>query len=198
MSNKTVTTICIVFALVISSICVIHTIVTRPLADFLSILKYIAPATIFLFLSNYSAVVGYDETGKTTRYYPSAREALEGALMGALFLIPVGIVILSLYSSVVDSVSWMQAPNFNANLANAISLFVVSISGYILFLVRKRYRSMYGATEILVGLAIAANNAQSLYKKGDFDLTLILAFITAGVYLVVRGLDNFYEGRKEK
>ena len=132
--------------------------------------------------------------GKITRSYPTAREALLGALMGSIFLIPVGVVILSVYSLVVDTVAWMQAPNLNAYVVSMTSLSVVSFSGYTLFLFRQKYRSFYGATEVFIGVAIAMNNAQSLFQKGNLDLTLVFAFITAGVYLVVRGLDNIYEG----
>jgi hypothetical protein len=79
--NKILTTAYAGILLVVVSICIIHTIFTRTPADFLSILKYIAPVAIFLFISNYSAVVNTGADGKITRYYPTAREALLGALM---------------------------------------------------------------------------------------------------------------------
>jgi len=198
MLNKILTTAYAGILLVVCSICVVHTIITRTPADFLSTLKYVAPVAIFLFMSNYSAVVNTGADGKITRYYPTAREALLGALMGSAFLIPVGVVILSVYSLVVDTVDWMHSPNLNAYMVNMISSGVVLISGYSLFLFRKNYRSFYGVTEVLIGVVIAMNNAQSLFQKGNLDLTLIFAFITAGIYLVVRGLDNIHEGSIEK
>ncbi|MGE5385343.1 MAG: hypothetical protein ACM3SV_05570 [Betaproteobacteria bacterium] len=164
----------------------------------MAILKYIAPVGVFLFASNYSAEVSVGEDGKITRYYPSAREALEGALVGSVLLIPIGVVMLSLYSSTVDVAAWLQSPNLDDYVVNLISAVGVLISGHILFIFRQKYRSVYGATELLIGVAIAINNAHTLFKKGDFDLTLVFAFITAGVYLVVRGLDNIHEGSKEK
>ncbi len=194
MLNKILTKAYVGFLLVAVSICVVHAIITWAPADFLSILKYTVPVGIFLFLENYKAVVNTGVDGKITRSYPTAREALLGALMGSIFLIPVGVVILSVYSLVVDTVAWMQAPNLNAYVVSMTSLSVVSFSGYTLFLFRQKYRSFYGATEVFIGVAIAMNNAQSLFQKGNLDLTLVFAFITAGVYLVVRGLDNIYEG----
>ena len=196
--NKILTTAYAGILLVVVSICIIHTIFTRTPADFLSILKYIAPVAIFLFISNYSAVVNTGADGKITRYYPTAREALLGALMGSIFLIPVAVVILSVYSLAVDTVDWMYSPNLNTYVVNMISSGIVLISGYSLFLFRKKYRSFYGASEVLIGVVIAMNNAQSLFQKGNLDLTLVFAFITAGVYLVVRGLDNIHEGNAGK
>jgi hypothetical protein len=198
MLNKILTTAYAGILLVVGSICVIHTIITRTPADFISILKYIAPVAIFLFASNYSVVVNTGADGKITRYYPTAREALLGALMGSIFLIPIGVVILSVYSLVIDAVDWMHSPNLNSYMVNIISSSVVLVSGYSLFLFRKNYRSFYGATEVLIGVVIAMNNAQSLFQKGNLDLTLVFAFITAGIYLVVRGLDSIHEGNLSK
>lgn len=198
MLNKILSTTYATVLLVVGLICVIHTFITRTPADFLSILKYIPIVTVFLFFSNYSAVVNTGGDGKTTRYYPTAREALLGALIGSILLIPVSVVLLSAYSVAVDAVDWVHSPNLNADIVNMLSLGIVLVSGYSLFLFRKKYRSIYGSTEILIGVVIAMHNAQSLFERGNLDPTLFFAFITAGIYLVVRGLDNIYEGNKEK
>lgn len=198
MLNKILSTTYAAVLLVVGLICVTHTIITRTPADFLSALKYIPLVSIFLFFSNYSAVVNTGADGKITRYYPTAREALLGALIGSILLIPVSVIMLSLYSVAVDAVDWVHSPDLNAHIVNMLSLGIVLISGYSLFLFRKKYRSIYGATEILIGVVIAMHNAQSLFEKGNLDPTLFFAFITAGIYLVVRGLDNIHEGNKER
>ena len=198
MVIKIISRVYAVVLLVMCSLCVIHTVISRSPYDFLSILKYIAPVGVFLFISNHEADENVGVDGKIIRRYPSSREALEGAVLGSLLLIPVGVVIFSVYSSAIDFVTWIKHPNLNEYAINLISACTVLIFGHILFIFRQKYRSTYGATELLIGIAIAMNNAQSLFRKGDFDLTLVFAFITAGVYLVVRGLDNIHEGSKEK
>ncbi len=198
MLNKILSTAYAAVLLVVALICVTHTIITRTPADFLSALKYIPLVSIFLFFSNYSAVVNTGADGKITRYYPTARAALLGALIGSILLIPVSVIMLSLYSITVDAADWVHSPNLNAHIVNMLSLGIVLVSGYSLFLFRKKYRSIYGSTEILIGVVIAMHNAQSLFERGNLDPTLFFAFITAGIYLVVRGLDNIHEGNKEK
>lgn len=198
MLNKILSTTYAAVLLVVGLICVIHTFITRTPADFLSILKYIPIVTVFLFSSNYSAVVNTGADGKITRYYPTAREAFLGALIGSILLIPVSVVLLSVYSVAVDAVDWVHSPGLNAHTVDMLSLGIVLILGHSLFLFKKKYRSIYGATEILMGVAIAMHNAQLLFEKGNLETTLFFAFITAGIYLVVRGLDNIHEGNKEK
>ena len=68
------------------------------------------------------------------------------------------------------------------------------LCGSILFEFRKSLRLLYGFTEVLVGLVVAATRQTqdtSLTELGPF-----LAFLTAGVYLVVRGLDNIHHALK--
>jgi hypothetical protein len=198
MLNKILSTAYAAVLLVVALICVTHTIITRTPADFWSVLKYIPLVSIFLFFSNYSAGLNTGADGKITRCYPTAREALLGALIGSILLIPVSVIMLSLYSVTVDAVDWVHSPNLNAHIVNMLSLGIVLVSGYSLFLFRKKYRSIYGSTEILIGVVIAMHNAQSLFERGNLDPTLFFAFITAGIYLVVRGLDNIHEGNKER
>ena len=130
MLNKILSTTYATVLLVVGLICVIHTFITRTPADFLSILKYIPIVTVFLFFSNYSAVVNTGGGGKTTRYYPTAREALLGALIGSILLIPVSVVLLSAYSVAVDAVDSVHSPNLNADIVNMLSLGIVLVSGY--------------------------------------------------------------------
>jgi hypothetical protein len=62
-----------------------------------------------------------------------------------------------------------------------------------LFYFRLKLRSVYGFSEAAVGLVVAGHLAQ------DRALTIsntgfYFAVLTAGVYLVVRGLDNVHQG----
>jgi len=65
----------------------------------------------------------------------------------------------------------------------------------LLFTFRLRMRAIYGATEVAVGLVVA------LYRVGSepdgttaLSPNVLLAVVTAGIYLMVRGLDNIHVG----
>ncbi len=71
-------------------------------------------------------------------------------------------------------------------------LFVfAAFSGVALFLFRSRYRLRYGLTEVFFGVYAAAK-ASSFTQ---FDVILSTQFI-AGLYIIVRGLDNIENGLK--
>ena len=65
----------------------------------------------------------------------------------------------------------------------------------LLFPFRLRYRCLYGVSEACVGLAVAANHA---WPGAGIGAEFYLTVLTAGVYLVVRGLDNIHQGWKAK
>lgn len=65
--------------------------------------------------------------------------------------------------------------------------------GGMLFLFRQSYRALYGLTEVLAGVSVALSREHS--PDANFhESSFYLALLTAGVYLVVRGLDNIGQG----
>ncbi len=78
----------------------------------------------------------------------------------------------------------------------AITLMLFTlVTGLLLFLFRLRYRATYGFTEAIAGVCIAgykfiAEGANEALTNPNF----YLALLTAGIYLVVRGLDNIHQG----
>ncbi|MFT4195985.1 hypothetical protein [Ottowia sp.] len=78
-----------------------------------------------------------------------------------------------------------------------ISFIIIPSAALSLFALRKYRRIMYGLTEICAGLLIPAYKI--ILENGSFsEPNLYIAILTAGVYLVVRGLDNVDIGRKER
>ena len=80
---------------------------------------------------------------------------------------------------------------FGIAACSAIILFI----GIALFWVRGRYPIIYGTTEVVVGV-IAAVNA---FARADFVMSIdpnITIQILGGIYIIVRGLDNFGKGLK--
>ncbi|MBS0445099.1 MAG: hypothetical protein JSR59_04015 [Proteobacteria bacterium] len=67
--------------------------------------------------------------------------------------------------------------------------------GLCLFVLRLRVRCIYGLVEVGVGVIIANDHGHLL--RWDTALTergLYITFLTAAVYLIVRGLDNIHQG----
>ena len=78
-----------------------------------------------------------------------------------------------------------------------IATVVTGITGLLFFYFRLRQRFLYGLTEALVGVSIAAHRISN--EPGDglpSETGFYIAVLTAGVYLVVRGLDNMHQAIK--
>ena len=76
-------------------------------------------------------------------------------------------------------------------------VLATGVLGGALFYFRLRLRSVYGFTEIVIGLVIAGQKMAeylSLNTWPKVDSDLFLTLLTAGVYLVVRGMDNVHQG----
>jgi hypothetical protein len=71
-----------------------------------------------------------------------------------------------------------------------IAVLVTVFAGIALFYFRLRWRSLYGITETVVGVLIASYRINT---RGEFT-ELVLAVLTASIYLIVRGLDNVHQG----
>jgi hypothetical protein len=87
----------------------------------------------------------------------------------------------------------------SSDLSRPTSLTLVAlvtfIVGITLFVLRLRWRCLYGISEALVGIVVAS---QRYYTDALLAATptpsVALAILTAGVYLVVRGADNIHQG----
>ena len=72
------------------------------------------------------------------------------------------------------------------------------IAGVVLFIFRFFARAVYGASEALVGIVVGGGRA---FQEGHWPtdgIAFHLALLTAGAYLVVRGLDNIYQGTRDE
>lgn len=77
-------------------------------------------------------------------------------------------------------------------IATALATFCV---GSMLYVIRYKLRCLFGLSEILVGISIAAYKVSTSIELNS-DLFLLL--LTAGVYIVVRGFDNFQQGLEKE
>ena len=72
----------------------------------------------------------------------------------------------------------------------------VLLAGMLLFLLRTARRRLYSILEIAFGVFASVYAANQLYDSPDQDSRLRAVFATvAGVYIIVRGLDNWQQSR---
>jgi hypothetical protein len=91
----------------------------------------------------------------------------------------------------------MQGGGATRMLMIAATGSVTALLGAAFFMFRLKQRLLYGLTEALAGIAVAAHRVSLERDAGlPTDTGFYFAVLTAGVYLVVRGLDNMHQGLK--
>jgi hypothetical protein len=166
----------------------VHTIRTRSADDFWwhSLTTGAAIGSIFLVVF---AVIWFKRGLKV-----SLTEAL-----ASVFAVPAGLMLLGMVyyavgASAKDLFLWARDPSTLSWRAVAASLLVLA-TGSLLFYFRLHYRSLYGATEALVGVLVAMQRVLSTPGGSPrLDVDLFLPLLTASIYLVVRGFDNVHQG----
>lgn len=104
-------------------------------------------------------------------------------------------IIKNVYSSFLWLYKWLQSPVFDKKVFGVLVTFLALIAGVILFYFRLKIRAVYGITEVIVGLLVSTLRASTdISSQTITDGNYYLAILTAGVYLVVRGLDNVHQG----
>jgi hypothetical protein len=141
------------------------------------------------------AVLGvFYEWLKSEKKMPT-RKDIYTAFTFPVVLFIVAAVYYSIGVTVLDFGLWaFKFWSFQVGVILATVFFTLFIGGG-LFWFRLRYRCMYGLSETLVGVAVAGLRISQPGSLGTFqDPNFYLAMLTAGVYLVVRGLDNMHQG----
>ena len=105
--------------------------------------------------------------------------------------------ISGLFGGVRLVIDWAIDPKTGRFPALVLCVPLTLSAGLILFAIRLHVRTVYGVTEVTVGLVVAL--WQVLNASPDkplLEFGTLIGLLTAGVYLVVRGLDNVYVGWK--
>jgi len=108
----------------------------------------------------------------------------------------VGLVWYSFGVACVDGYHWVvnMKPTQNKQHSTVLVSLTVLMLGACFFWVRLRLRFVYGATEAGLGISFAAHRygAESSISL-PAETGFYFAVMTAGVYLVVRGMDNMHQ-----
>jgi hypothetical protein len=118
-----------------------------------------------------------------------------------VFIVPFSIIsgiffhaIFSLNEYYEYFLTWVNSPQTTKQQAIIISVSVASAFGGLLYYMRFKIRAIYGFSEALVGLYIAGSRVAENKAITISDPQFLIAYLTAAIYLVVRGLDNIYLG----
>ncbi|MBB3180963.1 hypothetical protein [Variovorax sp. Sphag1AA] len=116
---------------------------------------------------------------------PTVALATSAAIVGLGSIAVVGIALLSI---------WVKDPTTNTNVALWVCVPLAFVAGGCLFLFRLRFRMVYGLMEIAAGLVVAWFQTTSVRDSSALGTGFLIAFTTAALFLIVRGMDNVHQG----
>jgi hypothetical protein len=167
---------------------VFYGLLSRPIGD---VLRYSALVAGGLSVS----VLGGVGSGwiRSKRGRPSRNQVAQFLVL--LIAVPVlgGPVYYGLFATMADLYR-LLLPVRQASLGASMVAALAMVAGLALFWLRLRVRLVYGLSEVMVGLAIAAWRGYGETTSGvPSTPEFYLAILTASIYLVVRGLDNMHQ-----
>lgn len=165
-----------------------YTTINRTVNDFLKYSLYISGASIALVVVIIAIFYFKSKPLKTTK---------GDKFFTILLLVVLGLTGPIYYSTTVafkDLYLWLQSPEISKSWAIVFVLVLTIILGFSLFFFRLYARSIYGVTELLVGLGVAVQKISSQESVEITKSSFYLVILTASVYLFVRGLDNIHQG----
>ena len=118
----------------------------------------------------------------------------------SVFTEPVVSIILSILLTIALKLLVEKAWPYLTGLWNvwwftAFATLVVLLTGWFLFLFRRRFQVVYGLSEIGFASVVISSNIARAQTTGD---AASLIAIVGGAYLTVRGLTNYDEGKKKR
>jgi hypothetical protein len=137
----------------------------------------------------------YDQFGPDAvkEFTPEERRAM--TFLGIIIICALTIFFLTIISilawPIILAVSWSYLRGITSTLLGrivAVALF--AYLGNLLYKIRSNFQNIYGAAEICIGI-ISCWSALSNPKSEALAVSLALA---GGVYLIVRGIDNYKQG----
>lgn len=185
------------FLLLLVPLALAYAIYTRTSEDFITYAGRIAftqSALIHLWLPSTAFRLAVEENRPV--YMPPLKHLAIFSFGASALSIPIGVIFYSLGVVLIDA--WTNFRNWEVlitqrPIALAFGTIAVLTAGLFFFWFRQRARFVYGVTETLAGVAFALHRLAdesviSIPSNNDF----YFAMLTAGVYLIVRGLDNMH------
>lgn len=142
----------------------------------------------------------YWENAQTSREkaFVIARLLLPAPIL-AIFLTPVGGIYYGTAAAITDVLFWIALQLSENGRSASLAVIATALLGSIFFVFRLKLRFIYGLTEAMVGLMVAGHRVGfDPTSMAGGNAALFFAVLTAGVYLVVRGLDNMHQAWETK
>jgi hypothetical protein len=130
------------------------------------------------------------------RRFPAWR-TLGLGLVGVLIVSLLVMAYFGVIASVYDAYLFVTSSALSDTSIVVLVALITLLAGLLLFFIRLKWRCAYGLSEAAVGVIVASLKfrADALAATGEMPGAFTgLAILTAGVYLVVRGLDNIHQG----
>ena len=171
---------------------ILHAALNTHYSEYLSLKRYVFWAyPVFLFFM-WRDYCDNDRDSKAVYVF---EDFLKDVLSMLMVVPAVVFVAFSIYIGLRDVYVFLQSPYLSRYpFFFAIGSFSL-ISAYLLFVFRLRWRAFYGITEVVVGFLVVMHNAILFYEEGLKSNSFLVAVLTAGIYFMVRGLDNWHQGR---
>lgn len=151
-------------------------------------------SAIFSTLSFVISITSGTKNNFSRKLLPGAKAALGTA---AFAVVVMSIILGTTFSleRLWDYASSNITSSYKTSMLAGAATFIF---GLLFFLIRTIWRVTYGISEIIAGVCIASYRAFGTKEwLISVNMDLYLVVLTAGVYLVVRGLDNVSQGIKQ-
>lgn len=125
-------------------------------------------------------------------------ESIKTSYLDVMLFFSLAFVYYTVGAAFHNLVIYLASPSSGHTATVLITTLITSIIGIVLFIFRLKSRLLYGVSEIFVGLFIASYRAATTDTDGYVQVEFLLALLTAGVYLVVRGMDNVHQAMKQR
>ncbi len=93
-----------------------------------------------------------------------------------------------------DLFLWLISTSHTISGSIVYTILLCLAIGIILFFFRLKRRVIYGFVETVTGLIVAGHRVYSNFEIDIQNPDFYLAILTAGIFLVVRGIDNMHQG----
>jgi hypothetical protein len=178
--------------------------------SFESIYKYGGRIALPMFVSSlFIGFIGYafiqQDRDPNWRFKPSTVIGIIGVAL--IVSVVFGLIYYSIGVAFKDTYNWVTTLALSRDQKFTVVASFILIAGSGLYLLRSGFRSLYGLTEVIVGVFVGTlkifPNAAPVASEQVPEISKMIsglttdasvAVLTAGIYLVVRGLDNMYQG----
>jgi hypothetical protein len=180
-------------------ICIVHVLLTRSILD---ILVYSRPIMIaisaVLLLS--ATLILFNDPPRVSGVKSILAIIFQTVIMlvaMAIFVVFFGAYFYAVGASIHDLYLWGKSDLLGTAQASKLKLVMVwalpLVTGGALFMIRLKFRSIYGLSEAAIGLWVGVDHIPSI-SETSVNPDFILPILTASVYLIVRGFDNVHQG----